>query len=98
MSSVIVTILAFIYYRFKGLDAVQSVLRGLRPAVVAMIAGAALSLLAMALCGGDSFTGEISIFNAVLFIAGLAVLWIWKLNPILVMAATGIIGLIAEVI
>ena len=97
-SSIIVTILAFIYYRFKGLDAVQSVLRGLRPAVVAMIAGAALSLLAIALCGSDSFTGEISIFNAVLFIAGLAVLRIWKLNPILVMAATGIIGLIAEVI
>ena len=97
-SSLIVTILAFIYYRFKGLDAVQSVLRGLRPAVVAMIAGAALSLLAIALCGSDSFTREISIFNAVLFIAGFAVLRIWKLNPIIVMAAAGIIGLIAEVI
>ena len=60
-SSIIVTILAFIYYRFKGLDAVQSVLKGLRPAVVAMIATAGLSLMAMAFCGTDTFTGNINV-------------------------------------
>ena len=39
-SSIIVTILAFIYYRFKGLDAVQCVSKLLLPAFVAMIATA----------------------------------------------------------
>ena len=41
-SSIIVLSLAFIYYRFKGLKAMDSILKGLRPAVVAMIASAAL--------------------------------------------------------
>lgn len=92
-SSIIVTILAFVYYRFKGLDAVQSVLKGLRPAVVAMIASAALSLTAMALCGSDSFTRDIDMVNATLIVIALIVLRKWRLNPIIVIAATGIFGI-----
>ena len=92
-SSIIVTILAFVYYRFKGLDAVQSVLKGLRPAVVAMIASAALSLTAMALCGSDSFTRDIDMVNAALIVISLIVLRKWRLNPIIVIAATGIFGI-----
>ena len=92
-SSIIVTILAFVYYRFQGLDAVQSVLKGLRPAVVAMIASAALSLTAMALCGSDSFTRDIDMVNATLIAISLIVLRKWRLNPIIVIAATGIFGI-----
>ena len=92
-SSIIVTILAFVYYRFKGLDAVQSVLKGLRPAVVAMIASAALSLTAMALCGSDSFTRDIDMVNATLIVIALIELRKWRLNPIIVIAATGIFGI-----
>lgn len=94
-SSIIVSILAFIYYRFKGLDAVQSVLRGLRPAVVAMIATAALSLTAMALCNSDTFTGDVNVLNAIILVAALLILRIFKLNPIIVMAGSGVVGLIA---
>ena len=94
-SSIIVSILAFIYYRFKGLDAVQSVLRGLRPAVVAMIATAALSLTAMALCNSDSFTSDVNVLNAIILVAALLILRIFKLNPIIVMAGSGVAGLIA---
>ncbi len=97
-SSIIVTLLAFIYYRFKGIDAVQSVLKGLRPAVVAMIATAGLSLMAMAFCGSDTFTSDANIENVILFIVALLVLRIWKLNPILVMVGSGVIGLLAGVI
>lgn len=97
-SSIIVTLLAFIYYRFKGIDAVQSVLKGLRPAVVAMIATAGLSLMAMAFCGSDTFTSDVNIENVILFIVALLVLRIWKLNPILVMVGSGVIGLLAGVI
>lgn len=97
-SSIIVTLLAFIYYRFKGIDAVQSVLKGLRPAVVAMIATAGLSLMAMAFCGSDTFTSDVNIENVILFIVALLVLRIWKLNPILVMVGSGVVGLLAGVI
>ena len=37
--------LAYIYYRFRGLNMVQGILAGLRPAVIAMIASAGISLL-----------------------------------------------------
>ncbi len=94
-SSIIVMTLAFIYYKYKGLDAIQSVLKGLRPAVVAMIASAALSLTAMALCGGSEFTENIDITNAVILIAALIILRKWKLNPIIVMVLSGLAGLIA---
>ena len=48
-SCVIVLILAYVYHRYQGLSVVQGILGGLRPAVVAMIASASLSLLTLAL-------------------------------------------------
>ncbi len=97
-SSVIVLSLAWIYYRFKGLEAIQSVLKGLRPAVVAMIASAGLSLLAMALCGSDSFSGDVNTSNLIIFILCFAVLRKMKINPVLVMAAAGAAGLVTGII
>ena len=44
-SCVIVMTLAYVYYRFRGLSTVQGILAGLRPAVVASIASAGLSLI-----------------------------------------------------
>ena len=94
-SSIIVMALAFVYYRFKGLDAIQSILKGLRPAVVAMIASAGLSLTAMAMCGSDSFGTDINWWNTVILILCLIVLRRWKLNPMIVMAGAGVLGLLA---
>ena len=70
-------------------------LRGLRPAVVAMIATAALSLTAMTLCNSDSFTSDVNVLNAIILVAALLILRIFKLNPIIVMAGSGVAGLIA---
>lgn len=53
-SCVIVLLLAMLYYRFKGLSLVQGILFGLRPAVIAMIASAGLSLVLLSLGGGTS--------------------------------------------
>ena len=44
-SCIIVSILAMIYYRYKNISALQNVLGTLRPAVVALIAAAGLSIL-----------------------------------------------------
>ena len=92
-SCIIVLTLAWVYYRYRTLSVVQGVLGGLRPAVVAMIASAALSLTAMALCGSDSFTRDIDMVNATLIAISLIVLRKWRLNPIIVIAATGIFGI-----
>ena len=51
-SLVIVSLLAFVYYRYKQLSGLQCVLASLRPAVVALIASAGLSMLQQRRLGG----------------------------------------------
>ena len=52
-SCIIVLTLAWVYSRWRNLNIMQGILQGLRPAVVAMIASAGLSLAALALFGLD---------------------------------------------
>lgn len=56
-SCIIVLTLAFIYYKYRNLTMVQGTLKGLQPAVVALIASAGLSILVMAFfpAGESSF-------------------------------------------
>lgn len=96
-SCIIVTILAFLYYRFRELSMVQGVLHGLRPAVVAMIASAGLSLVILSFFGQrelpKNLTG-VSWISVGIFAGGLFVLRKWKLNPIYVMAGAGVCGVV----
>lgn len=95
-SCVIVMTLAYIYYRFRGLNIVQGVLTGLRPAVVAMIASAGINLLITAIYGTSTLPNDISSFNIVsltIFLAAFFALRKWKINPIKAMAGAGIAGL-----
>ena len=76
-SCVIVMALAYIYYRYRGLSTVQGVLAGLRPAVVAMIASAGLSLLIMALYGQRTLPADLRSpdwIAALIFTAGFVIL------------------------
>ena len=59
-SCVIVLTLAYVYYRFRGLTMVQGVLAGLRPAVIAMIGSAGISLLILALYGERSLPADLA--------------------------------------
>ena len=96
-SCVIVLLLAFLYYRFRGLTMVQGILAGLRPAVIAMIASAALSLLILALFGQRAVPEE-NILSALripalcIFALALFVLRKWKVHPLWVMAGAGVIS------
>ena len=99
----IVSLLAFIYYRYKNLSILQSVLASLRPAVVALIASAGLSILLQVVFGG----AEMAIVNVnwvglVLFAAAFAALRGLKWNPILVMVLCGVgnllVGLVLQTI
>ena len=87
-SCVIVLTLAWVYFRYRNLSVVQGVLGGLRPAVVAMIASAGISILVTALWNAGPVSlnpADLDWIAAVLFLAALFVLRKWKLNPIWVM-------------
>jgi len=96
-SCVIVMTLAYVYYRFRGLSIVQGILAGLRPAVIAMIASAGLSLMVLAFYGQREMPGEwydVDVIAVGIFAAGLVLLRKWKMNPIWVMAGAGAAGIL----
>lgn len=94
-SLIIVSLLAFVYYRYKELSMLQSVLGALRPAVVALIASAGLSILIQVIFGGHAAQLQnLQWIGVVLFAAAFFVLRKFKWNPILVMSLCGVGGLI----
>lgn len=96
-SCAIVLTLAYVYYRFRGLTMVQGVLAGLRPAVVAMIASAGLSLMILAFYGQRQLPDnllDLDLIAVVIFGAAVFVLRKWKVSPIWIMAGAGVAGII----
>ncbi len=96
-SSLIVLLLAYFYYRFRGLDIMQGILAGLRPAVIAMIASAGISLLILALYGQRVLPDDLrsaDLIAVLIFAGGMFVLRKWKLNPLWVMAGSGAAGVV----
>ncbi len=95
-STIIILTLAYLIKKFKDLLAVQGILNGLRPAVVALISSAGLSLLFLALWDNSSMTINLSDTNIVALVSFLIAFFVlrkFKLSPILVMLCTGIVGL-----
>ena len=93
----IVMTLAYIYYRFRGLTIVQGVLAGLRPAVIAMIASAGISLIILAFYRQQTIPSDLTNLDFIsvgIFAVSLFVLRRWKLNPIYIMIGSGITGVI----
>lgn len=96
-SCVIVLLLSYIYYRYRGLSVIQGILSGLRPAVVAMIASAGISLFIMSLYGERHLPADLSTANIPAFFIFLAAFFIlrkFKLDPIKVMMLSGLAGVI----
>lgn len=94
-SCIIVSLLAWIYFKFKELTVVQGVLSGLRPTIVALIASAGLTIFMLAVWGEGGFSinaQSINFVSVLLFATALFILRKWKLNPVYVMLGTGIIG------
>lgn len=94
-SCVIVTLIAKIYLKYRNVTVFQSVLDSLRPAVVAMIASAGVSILISA------FWPSVKKFNfanldwemAVIFIICVFLLRKGRINPVAVMILAGIMKL-----
>lgn len=94
-SLVIVLLLSWLYMKFRNLKTVQGILTGLRPAIVAMIASAGLSLLTLALFNASPrqiLLSDFRIVEGVLFLVSLVLLRKYRLNPIAVIFGSGIAG------
>ena len=94
-SVLIVTLLSWLYQRFRSGRTMQTILGALRPVVAALIASAALSLIQTACTSsGRGF----SLAGCLLMIAAFAALQVKvrgkKMNPIPVMALCGVMGVI----
>jgi chromate transporter len=94
---VIVITLAKIYYKYKSMNAMQYIMTGLRPAVVAMIAAAGLGILLLAFFGTATLPiswEDLNITAVVFFAVGIFALRKWKVNPIYVIGGSGLAGMI----
>ena len=93
--------LAWVYFRFRELTLVKGILGGIRPAVVAMIASAGLSLMILSFYGQQNLPDDlarIDLLSVGLFAAGFFILRKWKLSPIAVMLGCGAVGLVLQLI
>ena len=91
-SCLIVSLLAWIYFKFQNLDLIQGVLTGLRPAIVALIASAGVSILVLSVLGDVDKDVSINFISLFLFIGAFYFLRLKKPNPMLVMILCGCIG------
>ena len=94
-SFIICLTLARFYYKYRNFGGVQTVLSALRPAVVALIASAGLSILLLALFQSEKSSLILSNFRPLelfLFFGGLFLLRRYKVNAIAVIFGTGLVG------
>lgn len=94
-SCVIVMLIAFLYRRYVKLHVIDDALRGLRPAVVGMIASAALSIIESSFLAatGTSVMG-VDIAAVLIFLCAFLALRKWKPSPILIMCLSGLAGFV----
>ena len=88
-------LLAHFYYKYRDFSGVQKVLSALRPAVVALVASAGLSILVLGLFNSDMAAIHLDQFRVIefiLFVGALFLLRKYKMNAILIIFGTGIIG------
>ena len=93
-SCIIVFLLARIYLKYKEVPMIQGVLGSLRPAVVAMIASAGLSILILSFWGEGVFSiqfSDLRLQAVAIFIIAMVLLRKFKWNPIGVMALCGVL-------
>ena len=89
-----VSLLSYIYRKYKDISLLQSVLACLRPVIVALIFGAGLSILSMVVFGESAKTlANVDWIGIGSFASAFFVLRKLKWNPILTMCLCGVAGL-----
>ncbi len=92
-SFVICLSLAHFYYKYRSFSGIQTVLASLRPAVVALIASAGLSILTLGVFrDGVTTAANIQYVELSLFAVCLFLLRKYKVNPILIILGSSVVG------
>ena len=88
------TLIAKLYLKYRNLSVLQSVLGSLRPAVVAMIASAGITILMNAFWGGRTIIlSDTNWVMVAIFAGSFLLLRKTKLSPIAVMVLAGVVNL-----
>lgn len=91
-SCIIVTLIAWLYLKYRNMAVLQGILNSLRPAVVAMIASAGISILLTAFWGSETVIDlpETNWIMVVIFAGCCLLLKKCRMNPIWVMLLAGV--------
>lgn len=96
---ILVSLLAYVYKKYRDISVLQNVLACLRPVVVALILGAGLSILSMVLFDGQAPTlNAVDWIGAGSFVVAFILLRKFKWNPILTMCLCGAAGLVLNLL
>lgn len=96
---ILVSLLAYIYKKYRDISVLQNVLSCLRPVVVALILGAGLSILSMVLFNGQTPSLQIlDWIGAGSFVVAFLLLRKFKWNPIMTMCLCGVAGLVLNLL
>jgi chromate transporter len=82
-SSILIVIFTILYYKYKHLTAVQSIVRGVRPVVIALLLVTVAQLAPKAVYSWDTFIIALAAFVVVLYL---------KVHPIYTIAVAAILG------
>jgi len=98
-SCIIASLLAYVYHKYRNLTAMQSVLTSLRPAVVALIASAGLSIfLVVAFAGLPVSIDNVQWIGVILTVGAFILLRKLQYSPILIIALSGAAGLAIQLL
>jgi chromate transporter len=91
-SILFVSILGYFYFKYKELNWMKGILAGLRPAIVAVIGSAGLSIVLLAIFGEnhDSF----NLYSLLIFLTTFILLRLKKGNPIVLLLLSGVVGIV----
>lgn len=97
LSGTIISIALYKFFKkYKNIDSIANVLKGLTASSVGLIASASTTIILLAVVGTSSLNIEnfnLNVVAVILFVSSLFLLRKYKLNPMLIMVLTGIIGL-----
>lgn len=99
-SFIIVLTLSYFYFKYKNIKSIQGILKGLRPAVVSLIASAGLSIFMLAIFKTEGTSllsmklSDINFFGIIMVAISVFILGKFKSDPIKVMIGTGIMGVV----
>lgn len=97
-SFIIVLFVAYMYYKYRSMSVIDGILYGIRPAVVSLIASAGVGIVLMALWRDEMLSlSSFDFVAASIFAVSFVLLRIFRkrLNPIYVIMASGIVGILA---